>query len=268
MAKKPKTLAPVHPNAGLEIAYQRKLEALVDEMARSVIYWISAAYRANEPEMAQDESSAAALTKAMRRLGSKWQRQFDIAAEELARWFAQAAANRSDAALRSILKKSGFTVQFRMTRAQNDVLQATIAENVALIKSIPQQYLTQVEGLVMRSVQAGRDIGALREEIQHQFGVTRRRAAFIARDQNNKASSMLSRVRYTELGITQARWVHSAGGRHPRPTHVQAGRDGVIYSVSEGWLDPAINKRIWPGTEPSCRCIARPVLPALHGSKG
>ena len=48
-------------------------------------------------------------------------------------------------------------VDWKMTAAQREVMEATIGEQVALIKSIPAQYLSQVEGMVMRSVAAGGD---------------------------------------------------------------------------------------------------------------
>lgn len=274
----PKPLAPVRPNVGLELAYQKKLDALIEDMHRSLIYWLRAAYRANEPELAQDApdaggfesqirqmSPARALQAAMRRLARRWQLKFNTAADELARYFAESATQRSDAALRSILRRNGLTVRFRMTRAANDVLQATIGQNVSLIRSIGQQHLGAVEGIVMRSVQAGRDLGYLSKELEHQFGVTKRRAAFIARSQNNLATAAIQRVRQTELGIAEAVWMHSGGGRTQRASHVKAGRDKVRYDVKTGWFDPHEQRHIWPGELPNCRCVARAVLPVLSG---
>ena len=56
------------------------------------------------------------------------------------------------------------------------------------------QRITNVEGLVMRSVQTGRDLRQLTTDLQEQFGVTRRRAAFIARHQSNKATASMTRA--------------------------------------------------------------------------
>jgi uncharacterized protein with gpF-like domain len=61
-------------------------------------------------------------------------------------------------------------------------------------KAIRLQRITNVEGLVMRSVQTGRDLGQLTTDLQEQFGVTRRRAAFIARHQSNKATASMTRA--------------------------------------------------------------------------
>jgi len=71
---KPVTLSPIRPNLGLEAQYRRRLDALIGEMHRSLIYFLKAAYRANEPEMAMDDagqpgSPARRLQAEMRRLG-------------------------------------------------------------------------------------------------------------------------------------------------------------------------------------------------------
>lgn len=255
-----KVLRPVHPNAGIEAAYRKRIEKLIDDMNASVQHWLKAAYRANEPLMAQDRNPAQELRAAIRKLAEQWQSNFDAASPKLGAYFSQSVLLRSDAALRKILRDGGFSVKFKMTRTMKDVMDATINEQVSLIKSIPQQYLTQVEGMVMRSVQSGRDLGTLAKGLQEQFGVTKRRAAFIARDQNNKATASMTRVRQVALGITEAIWMHSGGGKHPRPTHLKAGRDGVKYDVTKGWLDPAIGKHIFPGELPNCRCVSRAVI--------
>lgn len=259
--RKPKALAPVHPNAGIEAEYRARLDRLISEMHRSIVWWITAQYRANPPEMASDESAAAGLIAEMGRLGTRWLRRLGRAADELGTWFGKAALKRSDAALKGILKRAGISVEFKMTPEANDVMRATIGDQVGLIKSIASQHLTRVQGAVMRSVQTGRDIGGLTKELEAGYGITRKRAAFIARDQNNKATASITRVRQTALGITQAKWLHSGGGRHPRLQHVefsQGKRGGPVYDVSKGaFLE---GKWTWPGYEINCRCVSKPIV--------
>lgn len=261
---KPTTLAPVHPNAGVEVRYRKRLLRLVDEMARSVLYWTKAAYRANEPRvLADDADPADVLRRTLADLANQWQDRFDEAAKDMADYFAKSAHERSDGALKAALRKAGFTVEFRPTAAQRDILKATVQANVSLIKSIPEQYLAQVQGSVMRAVQVGGDLGALVEELQKHHGVTRRRASFIARDQNAKANAAMTRNRQTEVGITEAIWVHSGGGKHPRASHLKAGRDRIRFDLREGWYDPDAEMHVLPGELPNCRCVARPIIPGL-----
>jgi uncharacterized protein with gpF-like domain len=128
-----------------------------------------------------------------------------------------------------------------------------------LIRSIAAEHLDDVEGAVMRSVQTGRDLGSLTDELQQRYAQTRKRAAFIARDQNSKATATVVRVRQEGLGITEAIWMHSRGSRHPRPSHVAA--DGKRYTIIEGmYLDGVWT---WPGREPNCGCVSRSIIPTL-----
>lgn len=252
-------LRPVHPNVGIEVEYRRRLKKLIDAMQKSVAYHIERSYRGNEPEMAQDDRLPADnLQRAVWKMSEQWLQNFDDAAEKLAKWFAKAVHKRSDTVLKKILKDGGFSVEFQMTPAMKDVFAASVHENVSLIKSIPQQYLKNVEGDVMRSVAAGRDLATLTKSLQKNYGVTARRAAFIARDQNNKVNGAMQRARQKELGITKAKWRHSGGGKHPRPTHVA--NDGKLYDVNKGWFDPHVKRWIIPGELPNCRCVSIPVI--------
>lgn len=269
---KPKTLPPVRPNAGVQAAYQLRLERLVVAMCDEVLKAVRKTYRANPPEMATDELPSKALRKEVQRLARRWEKAFADAAPALAEYYAKSAERRTAKQLERILREGGFSVRFKMTRAMKDVMDASVAEQVGLIKSIPEQYLKDVEGAVMRSVQVGRDLKGLTDEIGGLVSLTRkpgekdktlaartfRRAATIARDQNNKATAVMARTRHLELGITKAVWLHSHGGKQPRPTHLE--NDGQPFDIEEGWLDPAVGKRIWPGELINCRCVSKPIV--------
>lgn len=252
-------LRPVVPNAGIESEYRKKLKRLIGEMQRSVVFWLTSKYKENSPLIAQDDLPANALQQEMAALASRWQAKFDEAANKLAAWFAQKNKSYSDGSLNTILKDGGFAVKFKMTEPMQDAYQSIIHENVGLIKSIASDHLQEVQGLVMRSVQQGRNLGDLTAELTKRYGITKRRAALIARDQNNKATATLTRVRHKQLGITQAVWKHSHAGKHPRPSHLKA--DGDVYDIDKGmYLD---GKWTWPGVEINCRCVSRPLLPGL-----
>jgi uncharacterized protein with gpF-like domain len=255
------TLQPVRPNLGIEADYRRRLHAMVDKMHKSILHWVTATYRANTPHaaMAADASPAVEMRKMMHKLGRRWQRQFNDGAKDLAAHFAAKSMGTADTSLQMILKNAGFTVAFKRTAPVNDAYQAVIGENVGLIKSIASKHLSDVEGLVMRSVQHGRQLDVLRDELVERYGVTKKRAAFIARDQNNKATAIMDKVRSKSLGIKKARWVHSGGGIHPRESHEEA--DGVVYELEVGCLIDG--EYIMPGELPNCRCVKRSIIPGF-----
>lgn len=255
-----KILRPVHPNAGEAAEYRARLDRLIEQMTRSYARWIVAQYRKTPPKIAQDATPAKELEREINGLGKRWKKQFAEEAPKLGKWFATKIEKRSRKQLMKILHDAGLTVEFRMTPAMRDVLQATVQENVSLIKSIGEQYHSQIEQLVARSVTAGRDLHSLSRELEARYGVTKRRAAFIARDQNNKATAVFTRVRQEEAGIEEAVWLHSHGGKEPRPTHLA--NSGKRYKIATGWFDddPKVRRHIWPGELVNCRCVSKPVI--------
>lgn len=271
-------LRPVHPSAGIEAEYRVALRRLVQQMHDSVLYWLRAAYRRDTPHamaadsaalelwavsevgLAMDELPATALQKSVNTLRRRWTRRWREASNKLADYFAQSVEDRVAGTLRRILADGGISVKFQQTQAMRDVAAATVKQSVALIRSIPAQYFAQVEGIVMRGVQSGRDLGQVTRDLQNQLGVAKRRAALIAQDQNEKATASMVRVRYLESGITEAIWCHSAAGKEPRPTHVKAGRDRIKFDVARGWYDPHEKRFIQPGELIRCRCFSIPVI--------
>ena len=256
---KRKTLRPVRPNPGIQAAYQRKLDAMIGAMNRDTLATVKRTWRAKKPAtLALDKSAAAELNAAMARLVARWTAYFDGLAQSIARRFATATMSAADISARASLRQAGLTVKWKLTPAANDAYRAVIAENVGLIRSIPAQYLTQVQGDVMRSVAAGRDLAMLTDAIERQYGVTRRRAELIARDQNNKATGVIVKTRMQEAGFTHAVWIHSGGGDKPRPGHVKAGRERLVFELAKGaFID---GEWILPGQLINCRCVSRPVL--------
>lgn len=264
---KPVTLRPLRANAGLHAAYRQRILVLVQEMQDSLEYWLKAAHNASEdPAMDSNEFvrkmarlPAKMMQEAMSKMAARWNRRFDEAAPKLAEWFLQKQKNYTDGTLKAILKDGGFSVPMTMTPAMANVVQASIAENVVLIRSIGTQHLTQVETLVMRATVAGRDLGPLAKDLERQFGVTQRRAAFIARDQANKVTSQLASTRQQELGITQGKWRHSGRNGVNRPEHVAA--NGKLFDLDKGML--LEGEWVLPGQAINCHCSWAPVIPGF-----
>lgn len=254
-----RTLRPIRPNAGVESAYRKELDKLIAEMQASLTYWIRAKYRSLESDIAFDALPVPALQKALNKVTRRWRSQFYERADELALRFAWQTQKHTDSSFQAALKQAGLTFDFKPTPEMKTALQAAVAENVQLIKSIADQNLSEVNQIVMRSVQVGGAWGGVQEQLQERYGITRRRANLIVRDQASKATSAFNRQRQIDMGIFKAQWVHSAGGKYPRLSHVKAGRDKLIYDVREGALIDG--KRTWPGHEINCRCCARMKLP-------
>lgn len=247
----------VHANRGEAARYRKRMIALVDEMHTSVLYWLKAAYRSDPPILAQDASPSKNMARQLRDLAKRWQKRFDDAAPKIAEAYLKGSFKATDSAMRSALKDAGWTVKFKMTPAMQDAFEASLEENIGLIRSIPEQYLQQVQGAVMRSYTVGRDLAAMVKDLRKIYPKAADRAVLIARDQSNKANAVVTRARQLELGIEEAIWMHSHAGKVPRPDHVAA--NGKRYKVAEGAL--ISGKYIFPGQLINCRCTGRSVLP-------
>lgn len=257
-------LKPIRPAAPIRIKYERRLISMIDEMHASIMRHLLAEYRRNPPEtviQARDETPVSAIQAALDKLGRRWLRQFDELAESLAGHFSRAVRDRCDRSLAASLRAGGMSVRFKMTRAMRDAFDGTRAENVSLIRSIPERHLAQVETLVMQSVSQGRDLAQLTRGLVRIKGVTRRRAEFIARDQNNKATATMRSVRERELGITEGVWLHSGGGRHPRAAHKSF--SGKRFKLAEGHDFGDGFGKVLPGQAINCRCTWRAIVPGF-----
>jgi SPP1 gp7 family putative phage head morphogenesis protein len=259
-------LAAIRSNAGIERKFQKQLDAMIDEMQNSLVYWLSAAYRANTPDtvneddlrppkIAKDASSAAILNAIMARLIRRWKKKFNESSKPMADYYAQAAASRTDASLKAALRKAGVTVEFKTTPEIQEIITASVNNNVQSIKSIASEHLSEVAQIVQRCVQEGRNLGGLRAELSERYGITKRKATLIARQSNNQASAMIERQRAKELGITEAQWVHSNAGKHPRHEHVEW--HGKMFDINTGMWSKVSKKWVWPGTDFNCRCTSR-----------
>ena len=268
-----RTLKPVFPPAGIEKEYEKRLKRAVREMETSVVYWLRARYRANESKIT--DSATSDLLEALRRLLRQWKRNFDELAETLPRWFVEKIRGYVHTNLAQQTKPLrdaglGFNLKFSyMSQKERQTFAAIVAENVNLIKSIQRESLTQVEGIVLRNIEAGHDLARMTEELHHQFGVSERRARMIARDQTNKATNNLTRQRLLSYGITKGIWMHTASGKTYRETHeldhTQGGMNGAEYFIDEGCYDPNPNVQdyIQPGELVNCYCVCRPLVPTL-----
>lgn len=262
---------PVWPNEGVMDWYAQQLQHLLGFAQSEIQSNIALDYHRGENTIgfAADAPSRVSLVqRTLDKWAKKWTKTFDDMSIDLAERFATRARNATDTAVKASFAKAGFTVKFKLTRGMRDSYKAVVQTNVELIRSIPGVYLKDVRTAVWTNLTTGGgDMEALRKNIQKVYGVADRRAAFIARDQTNKAKAVFEEARRDELGIEEAEWQHSGAGKEPRPTHLKAGAARTRYKIKEGWFDPAIGRCTWPGHEIGCRCTSRSVIPGMRRKK-
>ena len=266
---------PLFYNASQQARYQRALQQLVAQMTKETVEQIKRLFHGDTADdffdqqaeaAALDASITAQAKKLMNKLTLKFQQLFNSKAQGLAETMVEGAKKTSQSTLGSSLKQLSGGLSLKtgiVPKGMEDVANASVQENVALIKSIPSQYLTNVQGSVMRSITTGAGIADLLPAISKHGAVTMRRARFIALDQTRKAYNSINKQRLQAVGVKKFKWLHSGGGREPRKSHLAM--DGNIYSFDDL---PQINKDNpgqpaeygIPGQAPGCRCTMNPVI--------
>lgn len=223
-------------------------------MNADVVNVVERVYRRNETAVLFDANPAAIFAKLLNDLKRTYKQRFDKLASRVASTFVDNVIAHTN---RFFKKNSIPLVKLdTRSRALRTIIKATVHENVQLIKSIPVEYLKDVETDVFQSITTGRDLSTLSKDLQAKYGVARRRAELISRDQNDKATQSIALARQRDAGITEAIWRHSGAGKHPRKAHVAA--DGKRFDITKGLLIDG--RYIFPGQDINCRCTSQAII--------
>lgn len=134
----------------------------------------------------------------------------------------------------------------------DDLLRAWELENLKLIRSIPERYVDDLQGVVIRAINEGQSSTALRETIRATYPQPVNRARLIANDQVGKLNARLTQYRQEAMGIKEYRWRGVLDARE-RPEHRR--REGDVFK----WSNPPYDGH--PGQAIQCRCWSQAVWP-------
>lgn len=135
-------------------------------------------------------------------------------------------------------------------------LQKWVHENVLLISTIPEDTLEKMKDIVYDGFAKGKTTTRMVKEIQRVYGISRRRAELIARDQTAKLNGQIQKAQQQDAGITEYIW-STTGDKRVRKSHQEL--NGKKFS----WSDAPVNsdgRKCHPGQDYQCRCIGRPVF--------
>lgn len=250
---------PVYVSRKLELDYTRALLAIVDDMHTETVKALMPLI--DTPSIGDGKRQVAdSLFSDFKSAFSKTANTVKAKVSGIASALAQTVVSKqgqvSDGQLSAmILSKTGIDFSGLMSdNVLKEAVDEAVAANIALINSIPQQYLDRVEQAVMASLQAGTLNTSLADDLLKIEGVTKNRAKLIARDQLGKINSRLSQIRQQSLGITHYFWSTSLDER-VRSKHAKWEGDRIA------WDNPPPDGH--PGQPAQCRCGATPDLDFL-----
>lgn len=250
---------PLRPSITIAERYSSELQALIVRMARDT----RRAYADMYGEFGMDASIASQARIISNKLAKRFESLFTRKATELAWRMVEQTDKNSASSLKTSLKelsgRATIVTNFS-TAGVEDVVKASVAANVELIKRIPEKFLADVQGQVMRSIQGGQGLKDLLPFLEEKYEQQKRHAKNVALDQTRKAYVAINKARMDRVGIKKFEWLHSGGSQHPRVYHRDV-LDGQIFNIDDPpIINPDTGQRGLPGDEINCRCTMRPII--------
>lgn len=262
-------------NIALQEKYNKELTRIVRDMIKETKKEIAELFRSEiaqkyiksqKEASAMDASIASKARILMNLLLDKFSQLFAFKSRLLAERMVNNTTKASSAVLHTSLKQLSGGLSLKtgvVPKGMEEVAKALIEENVSLIKSIPQEYLKNVTGAVMRSITTGAGMADLLPEIKKYSGQSERRATNIALDQTRKAYNSINKARMQKIGVKQFEWVHSGGGQFPRESHRKI--NGHIFNfenleAQQAALGVPEKDQGIPGHPINCRCTMIPII--------
>ena len=138
-----------------------------------------------------------------------------------------------------------------------------LAQQSRLIDSVVSTYTDKLQTIVSNAVQRGEPMEDVEHEIQELYGVTDKRAKFIARNEVSNLNGIITKQRQVDCGINVYQWSTSNDER-VRKSHAEM--DGKYYYWNGDKLGEINGIKVYPapkyhpGMDYNCRCVAIAVL--------
>jgi len=264
---------PIRNNVSIESRYIAALTRLVNQMTaqteRELLRMLKQegfgqAMDAKDPIVKAYPQTKALLNKMNKMFNSLFGRK----AQELSDGMLASVTKESELRVEQSLKDLSGGLTFKMDNLEPKVqsaIKSAHLENIAKIKTIPDQYMARVEKVLLRS--AGGNMEGMTEALQNITGMEKRQAKNIALDQTRKSFAEINRARMQTAGVNRYEWVHSGGGAKPREKHITPVESGGLNGGVYEYDDPP--NAAEEGDEPyhanpsemiNCKCIAAPVI--------
>lgn len=267
MTKKPDIEGkPLMLAASIPMDYSKAITKQIDRMAADIKNELRKLFEEiGQDQYAMDASIVSQARILMNALLNKWNPFFQRMAKKATDKMIAQVERNSAATLGMSLKE--FSEQVTISRAGlmtpdvQEIMKASTEEAANLIKTLPQEYLADVQGAVMRSITTGAGMKDLVPFLNQKYKQNIRKARNVAQDQTRKVYNNLNAERMKKLGVKQFIWIHSGGGKEPRKLHKEL--NGEVCSYDDPpYIGDIYGNEVFglPGQLPNCRCTQKPII--------
>lgn len=164
---------------------------------------------------------------------------------------------------------SKITVSPQLTKEQRAKIADEWQNNMDLwIKDFTEKQIKDLRQTVFDSTLSGNRRESLVKGIQKSYGVTERKAKFLAKQETSLMMAKFKESRYTAAGVDEYRWYCVKMPHDKSPDQHTPGNVRYAHGILEGqifrWDTPPVTdekgKRNNPGQDYNCRCFGRPLL--------
>jgi len=269
--KKEKIAAPVKSLKGLERQYTKELNKLGKLLITAVREELLPYLKANQSSYVAD-GIGDQIGVIFRKLNSHFMVTLvPMFAETTSeKMITKAAANNKARLSRSVSRAVGVDLgQVIEAEGLEDFIALSINKNTSLIRSLPEEYLKQVETIVNNGVINGARYFTIAKEITSKTGANSKlanRIKTIARNEISTINAQITKRRSEALGIKKGIWRTSEdervrgnpSGKYPNaiPSHYKL--NNKEFDLAKGMK--VNGEYIFPGVPINCRCSYSPVI--------
>lgn len=287
------------PSAAIQIEYSSAILALVRRMCDETKRVMKAAFAESVHHAAQDakerppalegfpdpedQPKPEEIREYIKNLGPRARIELNHLMLKYEKKFSRTAKKATKRMVARTLKSSSVTLGLSLrelsdkltlstdvfTDQLQEIVQASTAEAVSLIKLIPQKYLTEVQGAVSRSITSGNGLKDLVPFLNQKYDQNIRHARNVSMDQTRKVYTSVNAARMRAIGVAEFEWVHVGGSAEPRKLHQEL--NGKVFTLDKPPIiqEAAKPKKKGKGTPeirglpsylPFCRCQMRPII--------
>lgn len=163
----------------------------------------------------------------------------------------------------------GITVMPELTAPERLRISEEYARNLELyITEFTQKETNELRDKISQRVAKGERYESVIKEIQQSYGVSHRKAKFLARQETSLLMAKFKQVRYESAGVNEYIWgcvamPHQGKGQEYKPGDVRY-YHGILEGKKFTWANPPVvnakGEKKNPGQDYGCRCFPRPVV--------
>lgn len=254
----------LNPSNTIGAEYAKAIVCLIDRMHKDALQELKNAFNEHASDSAMDGSISSQGRIKINFLKDKWESIFNKAAKKFTDKMIRKNIAHSKTTLGMSLKNISKDLSIKFDNSDvfmSNIIKASTEEAANLIKTIPQDYLNDVQGQVMRSISSGNGLADLVPYMNSIYKNNARHARLVALDQTRKTYNSINLGQMRKIGVSKFEWIHSGGGKHPRAEHIKL--NGKVFDIDKPpFIGVMYGKDIYgfPAQLPNCRCTMRPLV--------